>query len=268
MNKTHIAGLLLVSFWFIAWKTSAEPVESQSVISPEDRKKYIAMFERFYELGLPNPKGGKYVRLKARSYTFNSFENTPDHPTASFEFYGLEGNAWLMKKNSDGTSRFIANLAEEVDVYPYDLLQKKWNEKKKVFQKLGCDPRTLKEHEAVFYNSHILGKWRCADLKNDIVSLIAYIKKHPPCDQIHNLYGYYLFSAQIYRLGFSKEAFVICNKLKYEKSHISFINNSLLIWQYMEIFRDFLKSQNWYQFRQTITIKPFWAKNGMIYVRK
>ena len=151
---------------------------------------YSGGFAKYYQMGLPDVRGAKYVRLNV----YNG-----DLARESMQMYELDlgGNAWLLGEEN-GRGRFVMNPGRACDVLDYKPLRG---------QKPGAAGPAA-------------GVWQEADLARDVAKTVSFLEKKVEERSENdwtfrqNGYGYLLLLAVHYHAqGHAREAARICDLL-------------------------------------------------------
>lgn len=171
---------------------------------------YTAGFERLFMLGLPDVSEAEYVKLDLQGHHRHF-----DHDW-SWRRIELEGNAWLLEKDEDGTGRYLYNDGRVITVYDRAHLQRLQREEA---QADGQDRRRI---NIGWEESRISGTATPADLAADLQKATAYLKGEDDSDRSRAMRRHeldsvggrmFVFAALAHRNGLQEEATELVNAL-------------------------------------------------------
>lgn len=226
-------------------------------------------FELLFKLGLPDVGKAAYARLDMRGGTEGM------EMAYYLQQLRLQGNAWLLGTNADGSANFIVDQSRRVTVRDFKSANAEMMAKQKEIgermMKAGGKPdealqfelQTLMEEN----NRKPSGTWRDADLGKDVTNLIAKLSKRDETsqrgmDQVEMMIqqaggNCFLFAAHLYRRGMTKEANTIVNLLNErarEPRQLMIQTVSIIAQgQYAELYRSFLENRSWDAFGAGLT---------------
>jgi|GEM_PF-3890981 len=92
---------------FAAWQA----VDSMPAVAQAPEQKAAQALENFFQLGLPDTQGAKWVNVQL----FGDFNASSPIPTEeSYERSTSGGNAWLLRENKDGTVDLLINQTRRI----------------------------------------------------------------------------------------------------------------------------------------------------------
>ncbi|HOW97280.1 MAG TPA: hypothetical protein P5567_10585 [Kiritimatiellia bacterium] len=223
----HLVGRMILALLLAsAARAQVAPTPSNGIPTGD----YSAGFEKFYQMGLPNVRGAKYVRL-------NVFSGALAQGASRVYELDLGGNAWLLGEEN-GRGRFVMNPGRACDVLEYKLLRGR--------KAGGAGPAA--------------GVWQDADLARDVAKTVSFLeqkiedRKENDWAFRQNGYGYLLLLAIHYHAqGYTREAHRICDLLFEHAGDFRMVLvqalNVLADLQYEESCDRFAESGDWAAYR-------------------
>ncbi|MFZ2655947.1 MAG: hypothetical protein WAX69_13535 [Victivallales bacterium] len=179
--------------------------ENNPLAKETDRpsRDYKVLFERLFELGLPDVTKAQYVRFDGVGVKFIS-------RTENFN-----ANGWLQNENKEGENTFIVNGCRQCKAYSWNVL--KDIRKKEITQKEEKEPDIYKKKLIKIYYSHNYdgrceASWENASFKKELEEILS--DKRIFNSKIDDGISYLLFTAaHAYRLGYAEKANILADRL-------------------------------------------------------
>ncbi len=217
---------------------------------------YSGGIAKFLQLGLPDVKDAKYINIE-NGYGFYDRSGILDDSEIK-----LTGNAWLLKDKGNGRVEVLVESLKVVELLEpktYEAEQKKRMEARmKAMQKKATDQdedEDEEDEESIMLNERIMGgKWKEADLKKDLATILEKLTKQKDEDEFSFRFSQsvgktFLFAAHASQKGYKNEANQIIDLL-FKKSGdnrkvLGRAMSELADAQYAAVYVDFTKAGDW-----------------------
>ncbi|MBU1693169.1 MAG: hypothetical protein KKC51_04320, partial [Verrucomicrobia bacterium] len=170
---------------------------------------YSTGFEKYYQMGLPNVREAKYVKLTMFSPTL-SLDAIRMHELR------LDGNAWLMGEATNGRGRFVMSSCRVGEVQDYQKLSRQKARGGGGKKSQGRDMTSMMLGEG----GVAVGQWQEADLARDVARTVKFleekVQKREKHDGTFQQSGYghlFLTAIHFHARGYTGEANRICDLL-------------------------------------------------------
>lgn len=211
---------------------------------------YSGGIARFRQLGLPDVKDAKYVKVTDAYGNDHSYGMDRRGPK-------LAGNGWLLSTNTNGISVVLMNhltKQRRIDRKVQEKRQQKRMEEMEAKAKEGGDEVGMVLDDPL--DMMQTGKFKEVDLKKDLDALLAHLKKKPGATKRsrfssggQNWGNQFLFAAHAHQKGFTKEAneviALVMQKGGGSRKVLGSAMNQLADALYQERYRTFEEDGDW-----------------------
>lgn len=232
----------------------------------QDAPDFGAGIDRFTQLGLPEVKNARYVKIKWShgEYEFDRFSRG--------EGPKLEGNAWLIKETPGQNATVLVNEIKQMEVLHPKVMEQK---QKEMMEKMQKQAEQAPEED--WFDEELLnpfqqmqrsGEWKDADLAKDAKTLIAWLGKAGDANpsnpgrelsdprmfamQFHSGSQFFLLAAHAYQKGMKTEAnqiiALLFKRVGDNRKVVAGAMSTLADSQYAGAYEAFSKSGAWKQY--------------------